>query len=355
MLYFIVKNYRRNIVQNIIIIFMYFNLLIGLLFYVNHELFEIEYNRNIFVDFPTDAMYICAPFDGNIDEDDFIQVVDHADLNSHVGYVCSYLEHEKECLEQYVYLNEYMLKFEYPLQQGEWLKNDDEVIVGGDFSSEYKPGDSYYIGSTYIGTVAGILGKEYSFMFLNVSGEELSYKNIFSRSSENIIITNNKKMWDLFNMKISTRAIMADGYGYEKLEAEGYQLRNCEYFNQMQGDEYDLRQTHVNWLMMVLLVCSMILSSFYLLYIYVCKNARDFRVMWEQGYSYVELSVCLSVSLFIDIIVSYIGVRIYSFKVLKTDIVNHSLYDILLLFTAISFVCIFALTVNVIVREVKQA
>lgn len=334
-------------------IFMYFNLLIGLLFYVNHELFEIEYNKNIFVDFPTNSMYICAPFDGDIDEHDFIQMADHTDLNNHVGYVCSYLEHEKEFLEQYVYLNEYMLKFEYPLQQGEWLKSDDEVIVGGNFSSEYKLGDSYYIGSTYIGTVTGILGKEYSFMFLNVGGEKLNYKNIFTKSSENILITNNKKLWDLFNMKVSTRAIMADEYGYEKLEAEGYNLRNCEYFNEMQGDEYDVRQSHVNRLMAVLLVCSMIFSSFYLLYIYIYKNAQDLRIMWEQGYSYAELSICFSVSLFMDVIVSYIGVRIYSLKVLETDIINHCVYDILLLFTAISFVCIFALTVNVIAKGVK--
>lgn len=336
-----------------IIIVVFFNLLLGLLFYANKELFELEYNKNIFVSFPIDSKYISDPFYGQRDSNYLIQEVKSSNLNYHVGYLCSYINHKKEHLENYVYINEYMMKFKYPMEYGEWIKNEEEVVVGGDFSSEYKLGDLFYIDSIYIGKVVGILGKEYSFMFLNVSGDKLNYKNIFSRLSENIVISNNKQLCDLLNMRISERAIMADEYGYKKLVSKGFNLKNYVELNQMGSDEYEIREGHVSVLMFGLLLFSIILNTFYLLYICVCKNGNKLKIMWEQGYSNLELTACLVVPLIIDIIISYICVRIYSFNVLEKDIVDNKLYGILMLSIVFSFVCVFMLTKNVIKRKVE--
>ena len=245
------------------------------------------------------------------------------------------------------------MKFKYTRENGEWIKNEEEVVVGGDFSSEYKLGDLFYIDSIYIGKVVGILGKEYSFMFLNVSGDKLNYKNIFSRLSENIVISNNKQLCDLLNMRISERAIMADEYGYKKLVSKGFNLKNYVELNQMGSDEYEIREGHVSVLMFGLLLFSIILNTFYLLYICVCKNGNKLKIMWEQGYSNLELTACLVVPLIIDIIISYICVRIYSFNVLEKDIVDNKLYGILMLSIVFSFVCVFMLTKNVIKRKVE--
>ncbi len=353
MFYFIVKKYKRCIVQNMIIIVVFFNLLLGLLFYANKELFELEYNKNIFVSFPIDSKYISDPFYSQKDSNCFMQEVEGSDLNHHVGYLCSYINLEKEHLENYVYINEYMMKFKYPMEYGEWIKNEEEIVVGGDLSSEYKLGDLFYIDSMYIGKVVGILGKEYSFMFLNVSGDKLSYKNIFSRLSENIVISNNKRLCDLLNMKISERAIMADEYGYKKLVSKGLNLKNHVDFNQMKSDEYEIREVHISVIMFGLLIFSIILNTFYLLYIHVCKSGNKLKIMWEQGYSNLELTACLVVPLIIDIIISYICVRIYSFNVLEKDIADNKLYGILMFSIIFSFVCVFILTKGIIKREVK--
>lgn len=351
MFYLIIKNFIKSIVQNMIIIFVFFNLLLGLLFYANKELFELRYNKNIFESFPSDSRYVSDPFYNGKDSDRFMREVKNSILDHHVGYLCSYLNYENEFLEKYVYLNDYMMNFKYPVEDGEWIKNEEEVVVGGDFSSEYKIGDLFYIDSVYIGKVVGTLGKEYSFMFLNVSGEKLSYKNIFFRTSEKIAISNNRLLRDLPNMKISTNAIIVDEYGSKSLESKGVNLKNYVYFSQMGNDEYEIRETHINVLMVVILIFSIVLSLFYLLYICVCKNANKLEIIWEQGYCNIELAVCLVVPLIIDIMISYICVRIYSFIVLQKDIVDNTLYGILILSIIFSFICVFLLTKSTIKRK----
>ena len=329
----------------------FFNIFLGLFFYTENALFQREYNRNIFVSFPQKAMYVSEPFQDEKDVSGFMQVMDESNLSHHVGYSCSYLNVDIEPIEKYVYLNEYMLMFEHPLEKGTWLKEDDEIILGGPLSSKYAIGDSYYMGTKYIGKIVGILGEEYSFMFLNVSGEKLSYENIFSKTDENIVITCNKRLRDELNMEISMSAITLDEKGHRKLETMGYNLNKCEDISQMHNDEYQMRETRLNRLMIIMLICSIVMASFYLLHIYISKNIGEFRIMWEQLYSDLELAISLSIPLIIDILMACMSAIFYALKFLRSDVLNENLYGVLPWIIIFSIICIFVLTVKSVKGE----
>lgn len=310
--------------------------------------------RNIFERVPADSKYVSDPFEDEMNLDFFPQRMETSDLDNHVGYECSYMEHGEESVKRYVYISDYLRAFRYPLERGRWIENNEEIVIGGNHSSQYELGDSYYIGSQYIGKIVGDLGKEYRFMLLNVSGEDLNYDDIFTSLSEDIFVTNNKQLLDLCQMEVSSRAIMVDSCGYEELSKQGFGLEKNQDFRKMQEGKYENKTTRENKIMIVFLILATVFTSFYLLYLYCCKNITELGVMKEQGYCDYELTIYLIVPVLIDIMVSYIGVCIYSLKTFGNDIANNNLYVILLLIVIVSIVCVFALIQNTMKRKGKR-
>ena len=185
----IVINYYKNMLkQNIILLFMYFNVFMIIFYSISEEYSNIVDKKNIFTTYPPNACYVCNPFNEReyVNEQDFLNSITEHDLNMSVGYeIINTKKRTSEGEQVLVYINNYLMKFCYPIKNGRWFYSNeyDGVVIGGSLSKKYDVGDSislYTEGNYDKVRIIGNLGVNYEFMFLNRIGDELNYGAILT-------------------------------------------------------------------------------------------------------------------------------------------------------------------------------
>ncbi|WP_143066358.1 hypothetical protein [[Clostridium] polysaccharolyticum] len=292
-------------------VIMFFHMFMILFYLTVDEHLSMLDKENIFTKFPINAHYLSQPFfnNTNINSKDFVNMIQNNNLNSFVGF--ELLDTKAQINETHttlVYLNEYLSKFHYPLTKGKWLNKTKKngIVIGGALTQKYNIGDKVSLTSskhTEEAEIIGIMGIDYKFMFLNVAGKNLNFGKILTQSNDNLILTLNMNFLSMSSCSLSTLALTVDEGKLHSVSNLGINTENKTPIREMNNINSKSEYINVhNKVMLITMLFSIVFSIVYQIYIYILKSKESILILYEQGMSYIELSLVLTFPQFLNML-----------------------------------------------------